>query len=171
MIATVDPDARHAHKTVHRRQDGFKAHLAIEPDTGIITDCALTKASRADNHEAMVGFGLLAGEDQPVRVLANSAYGSGELRADLVEPGHVDRVKPAPTPRAVPGGFTVDDFTVDHATGTATCPSGLRASNILTKDNPIQDDCFMSMHFVGLGPTICILKDHYGRATQYAAPR
>jgi hypothetical protein len=43
VISTVDPDARHAHKTVHRRQDGFKAHLAIEPDTGIITDCALTK--------------------------------------------------------------------------------------------------------------------------------
>ncbi|WP_371871122.1 hypothetical protein [Mycolicibacterium agri] len=45
VISTVDPDARHAHKTVHRRQDGFKAHLAIEPDTGIITDCTLTKAA------------------------------------------------------------------------------------------------------------------------------
>ena len=28
VISTVDPDARHAHKTVQRRQDGFKAHLA-----------------------------------------------------------------------------------------------------------------------------------------------
>ena len=33
VISTVDPDARHAHKTVHRRQDGFKAHIAVEPDT------------------------------------------------------------------------------------------------------------------------------------------
>ena len=32
-------------RLVHRRQDGFKAHIVIEPDTGIITDCALTKAS------------------------------------------------------------------------------------------------------------------------------
>ncbi len=64
VISTVDPDARHAHKTVHRRQDGFKAHLAIEPDTGLITDCALTKASGADNHEAAVGLGLLDGEDR-----------------------------------------------------------------------------------------------------------
>jgi hypothetical protein len=48
VISTVDPEARHAHKTVHRRQDGFKAHLVIEPDTGIITDCELTKpAARA----------------------------------------------------------------------------------------------------------------------------
>jgi transposase-like protein DUF772 len=40
VISTVDPDARHAHKTVHRRQDGFKAHIAAEPDTGLVTDCA-----------------------------------------------------------------------------------------------------------------------------------
>jgi hypothetical protein len=33
VISTVDPDTRHVHKTVHRRQDGFKAHLAVEPDT------------------------------------------------------------------------------------------------------------------------------------------
>ena len=35
VISTVDPEARHAHKTVHRRQDGFKAHVAVEPDTGL----------------------------------------------------------------------------------------------------------------------------------------
>lgn len=34
VISVTDPDARHAHKTVHRRQDGFLAHIAIEPDTG-----------------------------------------------------------------------------------------------------------------------------------------
>ena len=45
VISTVDPDTRHAHKSMQRRQDGFKAHLSIEPDTGIITECALTKAS------------------------------------------------------------------------------------------------------------------------------
>ncbi|ELP47282.1 hypothetical protein B0173_04096 [Mycobacterium avium subsp. paratuberculosis] len=65
VISTVDADTRHAHKTVHRRQDGFKAHLAVEPDTGIITDCALTKASGADNHEAVVGLSLLEGEHTP----------------------------------------------------------------------------------------------------------
>jgi IS5 family transposase len=125
VVSTVDPDTRHVHKTVAHRQDGFKGHLAIEPDTGIITDCALTKASGADNHEAAVGLGLLDGEDEPVTVLADSAYGSGEFRAELAERGHADRVKPAPVPRVIPGGFTVDDFTVDHAAGTATCPNGL----------------------------------------------
>lgn len=124
VISTVDPDARHAHKTVARRQDGFKAHVAIEPGTGIITDCALTKASGAGSGDAAVGIELLAGQDEPITVLADSAYGSGELRAELVAGGHADLVKPAPTRSAVPGGFTVDDFTVDHANRIATCPAG-----------------------------------------------
>jgi IS5 family transposase len=125
VISTVDPDARHVHKTVHRRQDGFKAHLAVEPDTGIVTDCALTKANGADNHEAAVGLQLLDDEDSAVTVLADSAYGAGEFRAELVDRGHIDRVKPAPARTFIPGGFTVDDFTVDHAGRTATCPNGL----------------------------------------------
>ncbi len=130
VISTVDPEARHAHKTVHRRQDGFKAHLAIEPDTGLITDCALTRASGsgADGQsisEPSVGLDLLDGEAEPVTVLADSAYGSGRLRAELGERGHTDRVKPAPTRSATPGGFTVDEFTVDHEAGIVTCPNGL----------------------------------------------
>jgi hypothetical protein len=130
VISTVDSEARHAHKTVSRRQDGFKAHLAIEPDTGIITDCALTKASGTASDgqpvsEASIGLDLLDAEDEPVRVLADSAYGSGEFRAELAERGHTDRVKPAPTRAAVPGGFSVDDFSVDHAAGTATCPAAV----------------------------------------------
>ena len=125
VISTVDPDSRHVHKTVTRRQDGFKAHLAVEPDTGIITDCALAKAAGADNHEAAVGLALLAGEDEPVTVLADSAYGTGEFRTALAEHGHIDRVKPAPLPRVIADGFTIDDFTVDHAVGIATCPNGL----------------------------------------------
>jgi IS5 family transposase len=125
VVSTVDPDTRHVHKSRSRRQDGFKAHVAVEPDTGIITDCALTKATGADNHEAAVGLQLLGGEDTSVTVLADSAYGTGDFRADLAEHGHSDRVKPAPVSRGLSGGFTIDDFTVDHDNRTATCPNGL----------------------------------------------
>jgi transposase len=125
VISTVDPQARHAHKTVHRRQDGFKAHIAIEPDTGIITDCTVSKASGTGSSDAAVGIDLLADEPEPVTVLADCAYGCGELRAELAAGGHVDLIKPAPIRPAVVGGFTVEDFTVDHANRTATCPAGL----------------------------------------------
>lgn len=125
VISTVDPEARHAHKTVHRRQDGFKAHVAVEPETGIITDCTLTKAGGAGTHDAAVAPQLLAGETAPVTVLADSAYGTGDLRAHLKTSRHRDRVKPAPLRAAVPGGFTVDDFTVDHRGRRVTCPAGV----------------------------------------------
>lgn len=125
VISTVDPEARHAHKTVHRRQDGFKAHLAVEPDTGIITDCALTKASGPDTHDAAVAAQLLAEETDPVTVLGDSAYGSGEFRAHLAEVGHVDRIKSAPLRPAVVGGFSTDDFVIDHDAKTITCPAAV----------------------------------------------
>ncbi len=47
-------------------------------------------------------------------MLGDSAYGTGEFRAELAERGHVDRGQTRPDRSAVPGGFTVDDFTVDH---------------------------------------------------------
>src|SRR5438445_515524 len=37
VISTVDPEARHMHKSRHEYRDGYKAHLAVEPETGIIT--------------------------------------------------------------------------------------------------------------------------------------
>ena len=124
VISVTDPDARHAHKTVHRRQDGFKAHIAIEPDTGIVTDCELTKASGEHSGDAQVGPGLLADEPEPTVVLGDSAYGSGEARAELADAGHQAVIKPIPLRPAVPGGFTLDDFTINHDAGTVTCPNG-----------------------------------------------
>jgi len=123
VISTVDPEARHAHKTVHRRQDGFKAHIAIEPDTGIITDCTLTKASGPDNHEAVVGLALLDNEQSPVRVLGDSAYATGAIRTALAEAEHVAVIKPLPLRAPVPGGFTTDDFSIDFDARTVTCPA------------------------------------------------
>jgi hypothetical protein len=128
VISTVDPEARHAHKTVHRRQDGFKAHIAVEPDTGLVTDCALTKAAGPGNHEAVVGLGLLTGENEPVTVLADAAYGTGDARAALAQAGHHAVIKPVPLRAPVPGGFTTDDFTIDHLAGTVTCPAGHTAT-------------------------------------------
>jgi hypothetical protein len=124
VISVVDPEARHAHKTVSRRQDGFKAHLAIEPETGLATACQLSKASGADSSDATVGVDLLTAETGHVEVLADSAYGSGEARATLAEAGHGALIKPIPLRPAVPGGFTLDDFTLDHTARTVTCPAG-----------------------------------------------
>jgi hypothetical protein len=125
VISTVDPQSRHVHKSQHRRQDGYKAHVVIEPGTGLFTGGRLTQASGEDNHEAVVGLGLLAGEDAGLRVLGDTAYGTGQARADLAAGGHTAIIKPGPLRPAVPGGFTVDDFTTDEQAGTVTCPNGV----------------------------------------------
>jgi hypothetical protein len=152
VISTVDPEARHAHKTRSRRQDGYKAHVVVEPDTGIITDTRLTPAGGPDNSDAAVGIDLLLdtqhlgtqdlgtqddeqphppGNEQPDKrweVLADSAYGTGELLDRLHRAGHTPIVKPWPRRPAVDGGLTVDDFTVTEPAegqpGAVTCPNG-----------------------------------------------
>jgi len=124
VISVHDPHARHAHKTVHSRRDGFTAHLAVEPDTGLITGCQLTAAAGPDASEATIGVELLADEPGGLQVLADSAYGTGPMLAALADAGHEPIIKPWPVRPPVPGGFTIDEFTVDEAAGVATCPAG-----------------------------------------------
>ncbi len=103
---------------------GFKAHLAVEPETGSYTAVALTPCAGADHHEATVGLGLLAGEDGPVDAFGDTPYSTGVARQALEEAGHRLFLKPAPLRAAVPGGFTLDDFTIDTTAATVTCPAG-----------------------------------------------
>ena len=133
VISVVDPQARHVHKTVQHRQDGYKGHVAVEPDTGLFTAGELTEASGEDNHEAVVGLALLddhradgdRADGATFEVLGDTAYGTGQARAALAADGHTDIIKPAPLRPAVSGGFTLDDFTVDETAGTVTCPNGV----------------------------------------------
>lgn len=129
VISTVDPETRHAHKSREKRQDGYKAHVVVEPDTGLVTAAALTGASGPVNSDAARGAELLEADasigDEPVQVLADSAYGSGELLERVQRAGHVAVIKPMPLNRAVPDGFTIDDFTADHDVGTVTCPAAV----------------------------------------------
>jgi hypothetical protein len=124
VVSVTDPDARHIHKNRTRHQDGFKARVAFEPETGLFTAVELTGGSGPDGHEAAVAVRLLAGEQEPVTVLGDTAYGTGELRRHLQGSGHQAVIKPTPPQPAVPGGFTGDDFTIDVQAGIVTCPAG-----------------------------------------------
>jgi IS5 family transposase len=120
VVSTVDPESRHAHKSRASYRDGYKAHVAAEPETGLITANTLTPGNTADGE---VAAELLAEEDEPVEVLGDAAYGGGQTRAELAEAGHAATIKPLPLRPAVPGGFDRDDFAVDHDAGTVTCPN------------------------------------------------
>jgi IS5 family transposase len=120
VISIVDPESRHMHKSRSEYRDGYKAHLAVEPTTGLVTAAALTPANAPDGS---TGVELLANEG-PLQVLADAAYGSGEVLAALAGAGHSLAIKPYPSRVAIPGGFDRDDFVVDESAGTVSCPAG-----------------------------------------------
>ncbi len=123
VISVNDPEARHTRKSPENRRDGYRAHVVACPETGIITGEQLTKASGEENSDATIAARLLAAEDCPAGIYGDSAYGTGGLRALLTEKGHTAVIKPRPLKPAVEGGFTLDDFTVDEAAKTVTCPA------------------------------------------------
>lgn len=135
MISTVDPEARHIHKSTTRTSDGFKAHLAVEPETGLLTAVAMRPGAGAAHHEAAVAPDLLTGEDHRVEVVADAAYSSGPCRRALTEAGHRLLIKPPPLRPAGPSGFTLDDFAI--GTGTGLCPAGQRAVPVVRTPNAL----------------------------------
>jgi hypothetical protein len=128
VISTVDPEARHTRKSAEARRDGYRAHVAACPETGIITGARLTRAAGEDNSDAAVAAQFVADQaaaGQPCEWYGDTAYGRGDLRAAIRQAGHAAVIKPGPLQRPVEGGFTLDDFTVDEASGTVTCPAGI----------------------------------------------
>jgi IS5 family transposase len=150
IISVVDPEARHMHKSRSEYCDGYKAHIAIEPETGLVTAAALTPANTPDGS---TGVELLAGEEPGLQVLGDGAYGTGDTLAALGEAKHQVAIKPFPVSNVIPGGFTREDFAVDEAAGTATCPAGhtvtitpRRAAvfGIRCRDCPLRERCTRS---------------------------
>jgi len=62
IISTVDPDARHGHKTSARGFDGYKGNVAIDPDSELIT---ATTVSAGNAGDATAVDELLADDLQP----------------------------------------------------------------------------------------------------------
>jgi hypothetical protein len=146
VISVNDPGARHTRKSQHARRDGYRAHVAASPGTGIITDEKLTRAAGQDNTDPAVAGEFLdseaaaagpgvtgeAGPDAPgsgdgdrIAWYGDTAYGTGELRDAIGRAGHRAVIKPKPLQAPVEGGFTADDFAVDEENGTVTCPAGV----------------------------------------------
>jgi len=148
VVSTADPEARHTRKSGEARRDGYRAHVAACPETGIITDEKLTKASGEDNSDPAAAAEFLAAEHAgqnehasrgagpgrpqppggadgrpPLSWYADSAYGTGDLRDAIGQAGDAAVIKPKPLASAVEGGFTLDDFTVNEEAGTVTCPN------------------------------------------------
>jgi len=67
VISTVDPQARHGHKSAARGFDGYKGHVGIDPDSEIITATTLSAGNAGDAGvaEDLITDLLDAGEGPP----------------------------------------------------------------------------------------------------------
>lgn len=127
VISTVDPQARHGHKSKNRRFDGYKSHVSVDPDSELIDEVVATPANTPDR-EAVGGLlARVADEDDKPTVVGDSAYADGDTRTRLGEEGYevLARVPPV---RNSTGGFAKDRFGVDLEAGTVTCPAGHTAA-------------------------------------------
>ena len=127
VISTVDAQARHGHKTQARGFDGFKGHVAADPDSEIITD---TKVSAGNVGDAAVAADLIddllnrdgcAGDAGDV--YGDAAYGSGEFQDTLAKADIGSHCKTQP-PSAPAGRFAKDQFDVDLERDMVSCPNG-----------------------------------------------
>ncbi|WP_203759499.1 transposase, partial [Actinoplanes octamycinicus] len=131
VISTVDPQARHGHKTQHHGFDGYKAHLAIDPDSEIITATQVTAGNTGDAAAApnlITDLTSAPADDCDTTpagdpaVYGDSAYGAGEVLA-LLHHAEIDIKTKVQAPVAPGGKFTKDQFTVNLDNATVTCPN------------------------------------------------
>jgi hypothetical protein len=149
IISTVDPEARHGHKTSAHGFDGYKGHVAIDPDSELVTATTVTAGNRGD---AAAVADLLTGDlpvppaddepgaaheppadqptatdvsadQEPLTVYGDAAYGAGAVLDLLAGAGAENRCKVQP-PVAPAGRFAKDAFTIDLELATVTCPAG-----------------------------------------------
>ncbi|MDA1147349.1 MAG: transposase [Chloroflexi bacterium] len=94
VISTVDPEARHGHKTAARSFDGYKGHVAIDPNSEIITATAVTPGNAGDASVAEALIADLLQDD-----------GSEDDAADVTDPD------PEPGDAALAGAHPADAVT------------------------------------------------------------
>ncbi len=123
VISTVDPEARHGHKSRNRRFDGYKAHLSVDPDSELIDEVVATPANAPDRDAVDDLLADHVDNDDKPTVIGDSAYADGAIREHLDDDGF-DVIAKCPPIRNSTGGFTKDRFDVNTDENTVTCPAG-----------------------------------------------
>lgn len=129
VISTVDREARHTRKSKSKRRDGFRGHVAAEPDTGLITCCEMTMAAGPGSTDAENGVtmarrdrfgGDSGGDAAPARRAGDTGQaaaaggepapaGAAGQAADTADRQHAQApAGPTGTPQDAPGQGTGD---------------------------------------------------------------
>jgi hypothetical protein len=124
IISVVDPEMRHGRKSQHQRFDGFKLSAAVtntpEP---LITAVEVAPASAQDGPQAKHLIDVQPRARRPPRVLGDTAYGIGPVRAELAA-RDVEVLAPLAPGVVKPGRLAKREFEIDLQAGTVSCPGG-----------------------------------------------
>ena len=124
MMSVHDPEMRHGHKSSSRRFDGHKAAIVVDTDSQLITAVAVLPGNAPDNLGALeLVEQSEANTGVPVQeAMGDAAYGDGATRQTFADVGRklVARVPGRPDRKH----FPKDDFVIDLAAGSCTCPAG-----------------------------------------------
>ena len=124
MLSVHDPELRHGHKSSRRRFNGHKAAIVVDTDSQLITAVDVLPGNAMDNLGALelveqseVSTGALVEE-----AMGDAAYGDGGTRQTFADAGRrlVAKVPGRPDRKH----FPKNDFHLDLAAGSCTCPAG-----------------------------------------------
>ena len=124
IVSVHDPEMRHGRKSSSQRFDGHKAAVAVDPESQLITAVAVLPGNAPDAQGALE---LVAQSEQhtglPVTAtIADAAYGDGHTRQQFADAGRTLIAKVPKRPART--HFPKEDFQIDLAAGTCTCPAG-----------------------------------------------
>jgi IS5 family transposase len=132
LISPVDPDARQGKKT-STTWPGYKAHIVMEEETGIITGVETTPANTTDGSQLRP---LLKRQEKvhslkPQELTADKAYDWGENLESLASNQTIANIALTKqvNHRSGPDYFTVDDFRYDPENIKLMCPAGHISTN------------------------------------------
>ena len=120
-----DPEIRHGHKSSSVRFDGYKAAVAVDTDSQLITAVEVLPGNAPDNTGALQ---LVEQSEKNTacevdETIGDCAYGDGTTRQAFVD---ANRTLIAKVPgRPNKDCFPKEDFRLDLESGTCTCPAGV----------------------------------------------
>ena len=124
VLSVHDQEIRHGRKSQHQRFDGYKlSAAATNTPEPLITAVEVVPACEQDGPQAKHLVDAQPATRRPARLLGDTAYGTGPVRAELAE-RDVEVLAPVPQAPAKEGRFGKRDFYIDLDAGTVTCPAG-----------------------------------------------
>ena len=124
MPSVHDPELRHGHKSSRRRFNGHKAAIVVDTDSQLITAVDVLPGNAPDNLGALELVEASEASTGSVveEAMGDAAYGDGGTRQAFADAGRrlVAKVPGRPDRKH----FPKNDFHLDLAAGSCTCPAG-----------------------------------------------